>query len=102
MGKEIHVENEGVVIPIQVRWLASPHNIWQKLHIRERSKFLVIVVVKGDMVVQGVAKEGFKAAGVWYQVEQFRNVGPDSTCVHSCGWGHTERKCRCKPTCGYC
>jgi hypothetical protein len=86
MGKEIHVENKGVVIPIQVRWLASLHNIWEKLH----------------MVVQGVAKEGFKAAGVWYQVEQFRNVGPDSTCVHSCGWGHTERKWRCKPTCGYC
>jgi hypothetical protein len=33
------------------------------------------------MVVQGVAKEGFKAAGVWYQVEQFRNVGPDSMCA---------------------
>jgi len=27
MRDEIHVENEGVVIPVQVRWLANPHSI---------------------------------------------------------------------------
>jgi len=30
MRDEIHAENEGVVIPVQVRWLANSHNIRER------------------------------------------------------------------------
>jgi len=36
-------------------------------------------------------------AGVWYRVEPFTSVGPDSRCEHCCRWGHIASKCS-----GYC
>jgi hypothetical protein len=47
-------------------------------------------------------KKCIKAAGVWYRVETFTNIGPDSRCDLCCGWGHLETKCGNKPRCGYC
>jgi len=56
----------------------------------------------GDQVAQRPIDKGINKAGVWYWVEPFTNVGPDSGCEHCCRWGHMESKCSDKPTCGYC
>jgi hypothetical protein len=84
MLDEIHAENEGVVIPAQVRSLANPHSIRDRRPRGEISASSVIIVVKGGKVAQRRIKEGIEAAGVWYRVEPFMNVGPDSRCEHSC------------------
>ena len=102
MREEIHAENEGVVIPVQVRLLANPHSIRVRRQRGEISASSVVFVVKGDKVARRLIKEGIKAAGVWYQVEPFTDVGPYSRCERCRGWGHIESKCSSKLTCGYC
>jgi hypothetical protein len=102
MRDEIHAENAGVTVPVQVRWLASPHSIKDGMQKGEIPASSVVFGVKGSQAAQRLVKEGIMAAGVWYRVEPFTNADPDSRCEHSCGWGHIERKCSGKPACGYC
>jgi hypothetical protein len=102
IGDGIHAETEGVVIPVQVRWLANPHGIRGRRPWGGISASSLFFVVKRDKVARRLAKEGIKAAGVWYRVESFTNVDPDSRCEHCCGWGHIKRKCSRKLTCSYC
>jgi hypothetical protein len=66
MRDEIHAENEGVVIPVQVRWLANPHSIRDRRQRGEISASSVVFVVKGDKVARRLIKDDIKAAGVWY------------------------------------
>jgi len=85
MWGEIHGENERVVIPVQVRWLANPHSIRERRQSGEFSAWSVVFVVKGNLVARKLVKEGIEAAGVWYRVEPFTNTGPDSRREHCCG-----------------
>jgi len=78
MQDEIHVEYEEVVIPVQVLWLANPHNIRDRSQRVGISASTVVFAVKGDKVVRRLIQEGIKAVGVWYPVEPFTIVGPDS------------------------
>jgi hypothetical protein len=98
---KIYAENKGVVIPVPVRWLASPYSIRERRQRGEISMSSVVFVVKWDKVVGRPVEEGIKVAGVWYTVEPFTNVGPDSRRDHCCGWGHIESNCSANPTCGY-
>jgi len=84
MQDKIHAENERVVIPVPVGWLANPHSIGETRLQGEISASSVGFVVKGDMVGWRPVKGGIKLAGVWYQVESFANVGPDSSIA--VGW----------------
>jgi hypothetical protein len=102
MREEFEAENEGIVIPTQVRWLANPRTIRERRQNGEIAASSVVFVVKGSKVAQSLVKKGIKAAGVWYRVETYTNEGPDSRCELCCGWGHIENKCGSKPKCGYC
>jgi len=102
MQDKIHAETEGVVIPIQVRWLANPHSIRERRQRGEISALSVVFIVKGNKAAHKLVKEGIKAAGVWYRVKPFTNIGPESRCAHCCSWGHTESKCSGNPVCGDC
>jgi hypothetical protein len=96
MREEFEAENEGIVIPTQVRSLAKPRTIWERKQNGEIAASSVVFVVKGNRLAQSLIKKGIKAAGVWYRVEAFTNAGPDSRCELCCGWGHIENQC------GYC
>ena len=100
MRDEIHAENDGVAVPVPVRWLAAPHSIKQRRQDREISALSVIFVVKGSKVARRLVMEDIKEVGVWYKVEPFTNAGPDSRCEHCWGWGHIESKCSGMPVCG--
>jgi hypothetical protein len=102
MGDKIHVEDEGVEIPVQVRWLANPHSIRDRRQKGEISASSVAFVVKWDKLAWRLIKEGIKGVGVWYRVKPFMNVGPDSRSEHWCGWGHIEIECSGKRAYGYC
>ena len=102
MREEFEVENEGIVIPTQVRWLANPRTIRERRQNGEIAASSVVFVMKGSRVAQSLLKKGIKAAGVWYRVETYTNEGPDSRCELCCGWGHIENKCGSEPKCGYC
>jgi hypothetical protein len=64
MRDEIHTENEGVTVPVQVRWLASPHSINERRQMGEISALSAVFVVMGCQVARRLVKEGIKAAGV--------------------------------------
>ena len=66
MRDEIHVENEVVVIPVDVRWQTNPHSIRQWRQKGEISALSVVFVVEGNKVAWRLVKECIKAAGVWY------------------------------------
>jgi len=66
MRDKIHPENKRGVIPVQVRWLASPHNTGERRLMGEISASAVVFVVNWNKVVRKLGKEGIKAAGVWY------------------------------------
>jgi hypothetical protein len=50
MWDEIHAENEGVAVPVQVQWLGSAHGIEERSHRGEISASSVVVVVKWSML----------------------------------------------------
>jgi len=68
MREEFEVENEGIAIPAQVRWLANPRTVRERRQNGEIAASLVVFVVKGNKVAQSLVKKGIKAAGVWYRV----------------------------------
>jgi len=62
MRDEIHAENEGVAIPVQMGWLANPHSIRDRRQRGEICASSVGFVVNGDKVARRLIKEGIKAA----------------------------------------
>ena len=102
MREEFEAENEGIVIPTQVRWLANPSTIRERWQNGEIAASSVVFVVQGCKIAQSLVKKGIKAARVWYRVETYTNEGPDSRCELCCRWGHIEKMCGSKPKCGYC
>jgi len=101
MRNEIHAENEGVVIPVQVRWLPNRHSNTDRRQCREISALSVVFVVKGGMVAWILIKGAIEAAGVWYPVEPITNACPESRYEHWCRWSNLETKCSGKPACSY-
>jgi len=66
MHEDIEVDDEGVTISTQVRWLVNPSAIWESRQKREIAASLVVFVVKGTKVAMGLVKKVIKEAGVWY------------------------------------
>ena len=85
MGEEFEAENEGRVIPTEVRWLVNPRTIRERRQSGEIAASSVVFVVKGSRVAQSLVTKDIKAAGVWYPVETCTNEGPDSRCELCCG-----------------
>jgi len=102
MREELEAENEGIVIPTQVRSLANPCTIRERRQNGGIAASSVVFVRTGSKVAQSLMKRDIKEAGVWYHVETYTNEATDSRCQLCCGWGHIENKCGSKPRCGYC
>jgi len=66
---------------------------------RDISTSSVIIVMKGNNIVQRVVKEDITPEGVCCWVEWFGNLDPDYRCEPCCGLGHIERKCSRNPIC---
>jgi hypothetical protein len=79
MREEYEAENEGIVIPTQVRWLANPCTLRERRQNGEIAALFVVFIVKGSYVAQCLVRTGIKAAGVWYRVETYTNEEPDSS-----------------------
>jgi hypothetical protein len=64
MREAVEVENEGIAIPTQVRWLVNPCTIRERRQNGKIAASSVVFVVKGSRLVQNLIKNGIKAAGV--------------------------------------
>jgi len=93
MRGELEVENEGVAVRTQVRWLENHRTISERSQNGEIATSSVVIVVKGNKVAQSRFRMGIKVAGVWYRVETYTNAGPDTWCGLCWGWGHFDHKC---------
>jgi len=80
----------------------NPRAIRTWRHNGEIAPSLVGFLVKGSNLAKGLVKRGIEAVGLWYEVEIYMNMGPDSRCELCCGWGHIKHKRRSKHTSGYC
>ena len=70
MREAFAAENDGIVIPTQVRRLGNPRTIRERRQKGEIAVTSVVFVVKGSKMAQSIVKRGNKAAGVWYRVEK--------------------------------
>ena len=102
MQKEFDAGKKGVTISSEVLWLANPRVTRMRRQIGEIAAASVVFLVKGSMLAKSLVKEVIKEAGVWYRVEPYTNVGPNSTCKLCCGRGLIKNKCGSNPTCGDC
>jgi hypothetical protein len=64
MREEFEAENQGIVIPTQVRWLANTNAIRERRQNGEIAASLVVFIVKRSKVAQSLIKKGIKAVGV--------------------------------------
>jgi len=64
MQEECEVENECIVIPTQVRWLANPSTIMEWRQNGEIATSSVVLLVTGSRVARNLVKKGIKAVGV--------------------------------------
>jgi hypothetical protein len=99
---QFEVENEGTVIPTNVRWLANTRTNRQRRQNGEIAASSVVFVVNGSMVAQRVVKKGMKAADIWYRVKMHTTKPPHTRCELCCMWGCIVTKWDSKAKCGYC
>jgi len=85
-------ENEGIVIPTHVRWLANPCTIRVRRQNGEIAASSLLFVITGSRVAQSLGEKCNMAAGVWYRDETYMNEEPDCRCELSCVRGHIENK----------
>jgi len=71
MRQEFKVENQGIVNPTQVWWLANPHTIRERRQNREISTSSVVFLVMGSRVSQIIINKEIKAEGMWEEVETY-------------------------------
>jgi hypothetical protein len=67
--EEFEAENEGIVIPTQVRWRANPCTIQERRQNGEIGASSVVFIVKGRKVAQSLVKKDITVEWVWYRVE---------------------------------
>ena len=104
LREEIVAENEGVEVPMQIRWLGRVPDIKERVVADGIRGSSVTFVVRGQLMADKIIKRGVRAAGRHYQVEAFIEVRPDSICGACSGWGHGEHSCASPtaPRCALC
>ena len=71
LREEIEAENEGVEIPMQIRWLGRVPDIKQRSAEGAIRGSSVTFVVRGQPMADKIIKSGLRVAGRQYQVEAF-------------------------------
>jgi hypothetical protein len=100
--EEFEVENDGIVIPTEVRWQANTCTIRGMRQNGEIARSSVVSIITVSTVAQSLVKKGIKAVGLCYQVETYMNEGHDSRRKLRCGRGDIVNKCGRMQKCGYC
>jgi uncharacterized protein Smg (DUF494 family) len=90
---EIHAENEGVIVPMAIRWMERVVNIKEKQRNGVKQASSVVLAIKGMKRAQRRLEKGLTVVRVWHEVEHYVNWGPDTFCKSCCGWGHHVSKC---------
>jgi hypothetical protein len=96
MPEQFEVENEGIVIPAQIVWLANPCNRRERRQNGEITVSSVVFLILGSKVAQSLLSKDIKLAGVSYRVAMYPNEVLDSRCELWCAWGHIESQCGSK------
>ena len=87
---EIESENEGVEIPMEMRWLGWAPSIKERYHAQQIRGSSVTFVVRCQGTAERLIISGLKVLGKQYKVEAFIEARPDTICGACSGWGHGE------------
>ena len=104
LREELEAENEGLEIPMQIRWLGRVPVIRERAATDGIRGSSVTFVVRGQPMADRFIRSGARAAGKHYQVEAFVEARPDTICGICSGWGHGEHNCSFPnmPRCALC
>ena len=90
---EIESGNQGVEIPMAMRWLGRIPDIKQRIKNAEARGGSVTFVVRGQEMADLIIRKGLRILGKHYQTEAFIEVRPDTICGACRGWGHGKHNC---------
>lgn len=104
LKEELEAENEGLVIPLSIRWLGQLHNIKQRWRAGEIKASSVTFVIRGNDMAAKFIKSGVRICGRIHETVEFVELGPDTQCQACSGWGHLESNCAFpgNPRCSLC
>jgi hypothetical protein len=85
LRQEIQAENEGVVVPMAINWLARPTDIKQKKTSEEKQATSVVFSIKRKKIAQRCLEKRLWAAGMWHEVERYIHARPDTFCESCSG-----------------
>jgi hypothetical protein len=84
MREDLQVEYNIISITTQVQWLANHRGIRHGRNNPEITASSVIFVAMRSTVAKGLVTKGIKAAELWYQLDSYTTVQPDSRCMLYC------------------
>lgn len=90
---ELVTENEGLKIPLTIRWPGKAADIAARWARRQISALSVTFAIKGKGVTGRIVKEGTRVCGKGMRAFFFVPAGPGALCTACSGWGHIEEKC---------
>lgn len=93
LRSELEAENDGMKIPLAVRWLARTEIIYQRWSNKQIDSSSVTFAVKGEGFVEKMIRDGVRVCGRWMRVTQYVQVGPGALCTACSAWGHIEERC---------
>ena len=104
LQEELESENEGLEIPMAMRWLGRVPDIKERGASGAIRGSSVTFIVRGQPMADRIIKSRIRAVGRHYQVEAFVEARPNSICGACSGWGHGEYNCTFSstPRCALC
>ena len=101
LREEIEAENQGVTIPTNPRWIASPRRREDAMKNGATVHPVMFHVVDRKTAARLLTR-GAWVAGRKYKVEPYLQAAPDALCGRCAQWGHIEPMCGEAAACRWC
>ena len=93
------MENTGVRVPAEVRWLSGA-KARARFHCEECGSLSVVAAVLSVEVFKQLYRRGIRLSGGRHEVDAFEEERPDALCLWCRGWGHVTPHCEARsPRC---
>jgi hypothetical protein len=107
LKKDLMTDNDGLDIPMSVRWLANELTVKQRTNVGSIRASSVAFAVKDRGTAIHAIRKGLFLAGRCLRAEPYLRASPDAFCDHCSGWGHLAVNCgsgtiQAPPRCAHC
>ena len=102
LREELEVENSGVRIPAEIRWLGGA-KVRARFQEEKEGTSSVAAAVLGEATFNRLCRYGVRLFGARYGAGACEEVRPNAFCSRCSGWGHIAPHCEAaEPKCSIC